>query len=633
MNREQKTVNSEDYSQQPILIVPACEKGRGGGHLVRCIALANGLKTLGREAFLFIPEIAGINCLVDDIFIDKTVLLDKTGLQGKNWEFVILDRYQTQPEELAQWAKLAPVIGIDEGGSCRNSFDFLIDLLPNCSPVKPNIADPSLLPLPSKKIQLLPHPEPAPFRILISFGLEDAAGLGSAAAQVLAVKNNGNAEITLPRSLIPNLSEHLAEFDLVITHFGLTAFEALYAGVPVLLVSPGKYHEKLAKKAGFLSLGIGKEKAGKLKKKLFEKDGINFSFLKGLQKRCSLLAEKYGLDQKPEQNLADLVNSFLPEHSPNCRVCGKKLQELPMTSLENLSQRRRDTEENLIFNSLSPASLRLCVMNNTYRCGSLALARFSDRTYISCKNCKIINMNVFAASPIEYSKDYFFEQYQKQYGKTYLEDFPNLIAMAKRRLAVIKGISSKPQTLLDIGCAYGPFLKAAKEEGFSPLGIDPCEDAVRYVNQTLGLPAIQGNFPHNYPEGEFSVITLWYVIEHFQDCTQVLAEIKKLLKPHGILAFSTPSFSGISGRTSLRRFLEKSPADHFTIWSPASCKKALKAAGFKVKKIISTGHHPERFPLLGRFAKSKKSPVYWILLAVSKIFSLGDTMEVYAVST
>jgi SAM-dependent methyltransferase len=189
---------------------------------------------------------------------------------------------------------------------------------------------------------------------------------------------------------------------------------------------------------------------------------------------------------------------------------------------------------------------------------------------------------------------------------------------------------------LDIGCAYGPFLAAAKEEGFSPFGIDPSEDAVRYVTHTRGISAVQGFFPSSsslftFHCSLFTVITLWFVIEHFRDCVPVLAEIRKLLKPGGVLAFATPSFSGISGRSSFQRFLERSPADHWTIWSPSVTQKVLGAAGFKVKKTINTGHHPERFPLLGKFAQNKKeSPLYWLLRAISTILSLGDTFEIYA---
>jgi hypothetical protein len=80
----------------------------------------------------------------------------------------------------------------------------------------------------------------------------------------------------------------------------------------------------------------------------------------------------------------------------------------------------------------------------------------------------------------------------------------------------------------------------------------------------------------------------------------------------------------------LKRFLERSPADHITIWSPAACKKALALSGFAMKKTVISGHHPERFPLFGKFAKTKKSPLYWALLAISKLAKLGDTFEAYA---
>jgi 2-polyprenyl-3-methyl-5-hydroxy-6-metoxy-1,4-benzoquinol methylase len=269
-------------------------------------------------------------------------------------------------------------------------------------------------------------------------------------------------------------------------------------------------------------------------------------------------------------------------------------------------------------------------------CGCLEngtnISRFIDRTYRRCPKCGGIYMDRTNPPPVEYGRDYFFELYKKQYGKTYIEDFPNLINMGKRRLGIIKSFLPNGGSLLDIGCAYGPFLAAAREEGFSPTGIDPAEDAVSYVQQTLGIQALKGFFPdcaisHSQ---NYDAVTLWYVIEHLQNCAPVFAEIRKLLKPGGLLAFSTPSFSGASGRSSLRRFLEGSPADHWTVWSPDMCAGALELAGFSVKKIVITGHHPERFPLLGKFTKGKKSLLYRPLLALSKIFAMGDTFEVYA---
>jgi 2-polyprenyl-3-methyl-5-hydroxy-6-metoxy-1,4-benzoquinol methylase len=265
--------------------------------------------------------------------------------------------------------------------------------------------------------------------------------------------------------------------------------------------------------------------------------------------------------------------------------------------------------------------------------------------------------------PVEYGEDYFFESYRRQYGKTYLEDFPAIAAQGKRRLGIIKPIlaastalsppdlpgaavpsteqpaASPPgpaaPTLLDIGCAYGPFLRAAAEEGFRPLGIDPAAEAVAHVREKLGLEAVRGFFPGD-PGREiaggrrFDVVSLWYVIEHFPDPGRALEAIRRLLKPGGVLAFSTPSLRGISGRRSLKGFLEKSPPDHFTLWDPRRCGKLLRQKGFILKRIVVSGHHPERFPLAGPLVSGGKGPLYRPLLALSRLFRLGDTFEAYA---
>jgi len=614
-----------------ILIVPCTEEGRGGGHLNRCISLTNDLRSLGRETYLCLQnKTEKITNLLHLKKFNTSWIVNKNQI-NRPFGLVILDRYKTPHDELLRFKKLAPVIGIDEGGCYRSYFDFLIDILIPENFIKPkaNITSCGLLDLSKTKKSEQSAKDSEKLKILISFGQEDSAGLGFSAINKLAKMNLTNAEITLLKGglnkskspipdyvkvmdSIPNLREHLCEYDIVITHYGITAYEALYAGTQVFLDHPTLYHKRIAKAAGFMDIK---------KINLYLNMSTN-NFSQRTRSTQSLTEEKEIFEPKPhipscpscspcEKNnnisLANLINSFSVQVNNSCPVCGKK-------------------------------SIKYSV------------ARFPDRTYRRCSKCGAIYMDRTCPAPIEYEKEYFFESYKKQYGKTYLEDFPNLVEMAKRRLKVISQISSRrgaestetqrkkegyyPPIVLDIGCAYGAFLVASKEEGYLPFGIDPAQDAVRYVQETLSIPAVQGFFP-DYPLSTpnsqlYDVVTLWYVIEHFTDCAPVLAEIKKLLKPGGILAFSTPSYSGVSGRKSLYNFLENSPADHFTIWSPAMCKKALALAGFKVKKIVMTGCHPERFPFLGKFAKNKESAVYRLLIAISKIFGLGDTFEVYA---
>jgi spore coat polysaccharide biosynthesis predicted glycosyltransferase SpsG/2-polyprenyl-3-methyl-5-hydroxy-6-metoxy-1,4-benzoquinol methylase len=605
--------------KEAVLIVPCCEKGRGGGHLTRCLKLTNDMRASGKEAYLYVPADINVINFLQTAQFDKSYVISEYAVNKKKWELVIMDRYRTPQNELARWKKLAPVVGIDEGGPYRDYFDILVDILipENFEKPSANITSCGLLDLP-KKTKTARNENNKKVKILISFGQEDAAGLAIRTVKKLTKKYFSGTEITLikgglnrskfkiPDSVkvldfTPNLADQLYEYDLVITHYGITAYEALYAGTTVLLDHPTPYHRKIAKAAGFTDIKKIKPVLKSIARQ--QKKKQQFTLVRVVRgKFQTYLTDPGSWSKNNETTLAKLISSFSPLINHSCPVC--------------------ENEEN-----------------------NRSIARFPDRTYRYCSKCGVMYMDTTCPPPITYEREYFFDSYKKQYGKTYLEDFPNLIAMARRRLKIISRMLSQkkaePQTdavrdkvksLLDIGCAYGPFLSAAKEKGYSPLGLDPAQDAVRYVQNTLGLPAVQGFFP-NCPlpsPSIYDVVTLWYVIEHFRDCAAILSEIKKLLNPGGILAFSTPSSSGISGRKSMCNYLKKNPADHFTIWSPKMCVKALALAGFQVEKTVITGHHPERFPLLGNLAKSKKSPLYWLFLAFSIIFRLGDTFEVYA---
>jgi len=603
-----------------VLIVPCCEKGRGGGHLTRCVKLTNDMRASGKEAYLYTPADINIINFLQTAQFNKSYVISEYAVNKRNWELVIMDRYQTPQSELTRWKKLAPVVGIDEGGPCRDYFDILVDILlpENFKKPRANITSCGLLDLPKKTKTAQNANNNKNVKILISFGQEDAAGLAIRTVKKLSKKYFSGTEITLikgglnkskykiPGSVkvlesTPNLADQLYEYDLVITHYGITAYEALYAGTKVLLDHPTPYHKKIAKAAGFTDIKKIKPVLKSIKNR--QKNRQKFTLVRVVRGKIQTYeTDTFSWPKNNETTLANLINSFSPQVNHSCPVC--------------------ENEEN-----------------------NRSVSRFPDRTYRRCSKCGVIYMDTTCPPPVKYEGEYFFDSYKKQYGKTYLEDFPNLVAMAKRRLKIISKIFSqkkaepqvletkdKNKTLLDIGCAYGPFLSAAKESGFSPLGLDPAQDAVRYVQNMLGLPAVQGFFP-NCPlpsPSIYNVVTLWYVIEHFRDCAAIFTEIKKLLNPGGILAFSTPSYTGVSGRKSLRDFTNKSPADHFTIWSPKMCRKALAIAGFQVEKTVITGHHPERFPLLGKLAKSRKSPLYWLFLAFSIIFRLGDTFEVYA---
>jgi 2-polyprenyl-3-methyl-5-hydroxy-6-metoxy-1,4-benzoquinol methylase len=121
---------------------------------------------------------------------------------------------------------------------------------------------------------------------------------------------------------------------------------------------------------------------------------------------------------------------------------------------------------------------------------------------------------------------------------------------------------------------------------------------------------------------------MWYVAEHLPDLASALGSIRGLLRKGGVLALSTPSGSGISARFSPDGFFRNSPMDHMSVLSPKSLRTALRLAGFSLKAVVSTGHHPERFPLGATVTRGLK---YDIVMAASRLLAWGDTFEAYAV--
>jgi len=202
--------------------------------------------------------------------------------------------------------------------------------------------------------------------------------------------------------------------------------------------------------------------------------------------------------------------------------------------------------------------------------------------------------------------------------------------MGRERLDQIQalGTNKTGSRLLDIGCAYGPFLQAAAERGMHVQGCDISPEAVEWVQKNLGFAAQSGDIRTKTASdfgGQLDVVSLWYVIEHFSDLYRLLRTLNTLLLKGGVLALSTPSGSGISARARRQHFLAHSPLDHYTIWRPSTVKRLLSLYGFRLRSIRITGHHPERFPFF--MGTGFFRPLSMLL---SRFFGLGDTFELYA---
>ncbi|TFG65039.1 MAG: class I SAM-dependent methyltransferase [Spirochaetales bacterium] len=534
---------------------------------------------LGPKAFLFIPEPPSpayrspeeIYPLLKS-FPPSRIVTGREGVPPGPWNMIVLDCRITDFRIFAGLPSGTLAVSLDEGSrKLRRLLPFLIDTLPLPPSFGPaNVSSTAFLSLPAAEKMKSGEGGRG---ILVTFGGGDRERLGLRTVRWLSKTGmvpgmpvtwitgvfDGDGTRSglrpgrthLPDNVsrvpeIPDLKNRLADYGLVITKFGLPAYEAVQSGCSVLLVNPGPYHRRLSRLAGFPEAGTGRFRSLRGKRYL----GQALGGYPGYRKRLENLKVRTPL------SLAGFIESLSagPRYY-DCPVCG---------------------------GTSNPAVRRL-----------------PDRTYFACSSCSAIYRQQFSGSQEEYGESYFFESYRRQYGKTYLDDFEHIRSMAVPRLETIGRLAGKTSgTLLDVGCAYGPFLEAARKAGFTPSGMDISPAAAAWVREKLSIPAAAGDFARDdefVPAG-FDVITMWYVIEHFERTGPVLSKVNRLLKKGGVFAFSTPTCLGVSGMQNPGLFFQNSPKDHVTVLSPSMARRILRRYGFRLKHVRITGLHPERFP-------------------------------------
>ncbi len=601
----QQIVEALDNSavKYPMLLIPSTVKGHGTGHLRRCLDIA--VKT---GADILIPSDASLAQCDDLVAMAKEKgLYDFQVVQSienaELYNLAVLDNFNTPSAFLHELSSKCPVVALDEGAlEQENCIDYILDVIPSISNDRyVNLTQPGFIEV-GKNKKIVSDKTGILKTAVVVLGGEDPAGLAVPAATALAecgfsVTAVTDASVDVANvttvSSIPNLKDKLYEYDLVVTHYGFTAFEAAAAGCAVILLGTTSLHEQLAKKYGFVCIN-----ADSVSKKSFEKV---------LEKPESLYpsVNEVFSDEK-KLDLADFIDILSHGHALKCPVCCNE----------------KDSEDDKQKNPV--------------------VARTAEHTFRRCRKCGMLYMSwTVDSEQTVYNHDYFYDDYKKQYGKTYEDDFAAIKAQCVRRISNIDRIyrhhhrhSSVTPTVFDIGCALGPFLDAANDSGWQVFGTDVSEDAINYVKTNLQYPAVCSTFPAIDVSAEFGVeqfdaVSMWFVIEHFQDVDSVLSAISKIVKVGGIFAFSTPSASGVSARYNTQSFFEQSPCDHYTLWEPARTASILKKYGFEVVQIVSTGIHPERFPSAKKKNLKEKSLEFGLLKFASRTFKLGDTFEVY----
>lgn len=154
--------------------------------------------------------------------------------------------------------------------------------------------------------------------------------------------------------------------------------------------------------------------------------------------------------------------------------------------------------------------------------------------------------------------------------------------------------------ILDVGAGYGFFLALMQARGWKVTGVEVSPTGVRYGRDRWELPILLQPWENtSFQQGEFSVVTAFYAMEHLSDPLAFLREVHRILRPEGMVLLRYPHTTPIKDILSLLRIknhLYHLPF-HLSDFSPQTMRRALTKAGFQtIKTFVGNFTNPPDLP-------------------------------------
>lgn len=215
---------------------------------------------------------------------------------------------------------------------------------------------------------------------------------------------------------------------------------------------------------------------------------------------------------------------------------------------------------------------------------------------VKCANCGLIYTNPRLKKKYLkhlYSEDYFRNNKSAHFGyENYLGDENKILTTFNSRIEDIEENVAKGR-LLDVGCATGFFMKAAKDRGWVVEGNEISKFASDYAKKNYKFSIFNEDFLNlPVPKIKYDLITMWDVIEHFYDPISAVKKASNLLNPDGMLVISTPDVNSIPAKITKDKWIGYKLSDeHLTYFSSKTISALLKSGGFEIVKKKHIGKH------------------------------------------
>jgi 2-polyprenyl-6-hydroxyphenyl methylase/3-demethylubiquinone-9 3-methyltransferase len=159
--------------------------------------------------------------------------------------------------------------------------------------------------------------------------------------------------------------------------------------------------------------------------------------------------------------------------------------------------------------------------------------------------------------------------------------------------------------IVDVGCGGGILTEGLAKSGADALGIDLSEDLIDVADlhgletgintryQKISVEDLAAEQPES-----FDHVTCMEMLEHVPDAGSIISACAKLVKPEGMVFFSTLNrhpkayLLAIAAAEYVLQMLPKGTHDYKTFIKPSELSQSARAAGLELQGMVGISYNP-----------------------------------------
>lgn len=207
---------------------------------------------------------------------------------------------------------------------------------------------------------------------------------------------------------------------------------------------------------------------------------------------------------------------------------------------------------------------------------------------VKCNSCGFKFTNP-RPEPSELGRYYKSEEYVSHSNTK--KGFINSTYQSVRKYTLLKKLQLiskyyKTGRILDIGCGTGEFLNTCKSAKWETIGIEPDDDARNMAIKNYGLDVRGEAELKNLHDESFHIITMWHVLEHVPNLNERIEELRRLIKPTGIIIIAVPNCNSLDAKIYKENWAAYDVPRHLYHFTPADMETLFRKHGLKVFSIL-----------------------------------------------